>query len=214
MNTAEIFDNGEWVRAPVFQRLDLQPGDIISGPAIIVEAIGTNLVDDGWQAEVTVHGHLFLSKTTLPKTANPGNPLSTMANRDRPDPVMLEIFNNLFVAVAEQMGITLQNTASSVNIKERLDFSCAVFDHQGGLVANAPHIPVHLGSMGESVQALIKSRRGRFQPGDVFASNNPFCGGTHLPDTWTFVVPSGSSTALRQACCAATPDSRHCAART
>ncbi len=188
MTTSEIFDNGGWVKAPVFQRVDLQPGDIIRGPAIIVEATGTNLIDDGWQVEVTVHGHLVLSKTALPKTTNPGNPLSTTVNRDRPDPVMLEIFNNLFMAVAEQMGITLQNTASSVNIKERLDFSCAVFDHQGGLVANAPHIPVHLGSMGESVQALIEARQGRFQPGDVFASNNPFCGGTHLPDI-TVITP-------------------------
>jgi 5-oxoprolinase (ATP-hydrolysing) len=183
-----LFDKEGWLDAPVYQRTDLLAGDRITGPAVIVENTGTNIVDAGWQAEVNGHGHLVLSRTYPDTAAARKKQPITIADHERPDPVMLEIFSNLFMAVAEQMGITLRNTASSVNIKERLDFSCAVFDHRGGLVANAPHIPVHLGSMGESVQALIEAQRGRFKPGDVFAANNPFCGGTHLPDI-TVITP-------------------------
>src|SRR5213076_1938476 len=104
------------------------------------------------------------------------------------DPVMLEIFNNLFMSVAEQMGVRLQNTAHSVNIKERLDFSCAIFDAGGNLIANAPHMPVHLGSMGESIQTVIRAHRGAMRPGDVYVLNAPYNGGTHLPDV-TVITP-------------------------
>ena len=184
----KLFDGNGWTDTPVFQRTDLLARDRITGPAVIVENTGTNVVDAGWQAEVTGHGHLVLSRTNPGADAGREKQPTPIINQERPDPVLLEIFGNLFMAVAEQMGITLRNTAASVNIKERLDFSCAVFDRRGGLVANAPHIPVHLGSMGESVQALIKTRRGRFEPGDVFATNNPFGGGTHLPDI-TVITP-------------------------
>jgi len=175
-----------WQETPVFQRNNLQPGDIITGPAIIIEATGTNAIAPNWQAKITDKNHLILTKQTA-ISSSPVSPKTTHITA-KPDPVMLEIFNNLFRAIAEQMGITLQNTASSVNIKERLDFSCAIFDQNGQLVANAPHIPVHLGSMSESVQALIKDKNNTLQPGDVYISNNPYNGGTHLPDI-TVITP-------------------------
>ncbi len=175
-----------WQDTPVFQRDSLQPGDIITGPAIIIEATGTNVIAPNWQATITDKNHLILTKQTAISTS-PVAPKTTHVTA-KPDPVMLEIFNNLFRAIAEQMGITLQNTASSVNIKERLDFSCAIFDQNGQLVANAPHIPVHLGSMSESVKALIKDKNNTLQPGDVYISNNPYNGGTHLPDI-TVITP-------------------------
>ena len=138
------------------------------------------MVEPGWQAVVTARGDLLMSRVK----ARPGRTaISTAAN-----PVMLEIFNNLFMSVAEQMGVRLQSTAHSVNIKERLDFSCAVFDADGGLIANAPHMPVHLGSMGESIKMVIKRNRGRIRRGDVYVLNDPYHGGTHLPDI-TVVTP-------------------------
>jgi 5-oxoprolinase (ATP-hydrolysing) len=181
--TVQMYTAGAWYSTPVYQRDDLQPGDRISGPAIIVEATGTNIVEPHWQAQLTPHNHLILSVVSHQVSG-----AKDIDKKQKPDPVMLEIFNNLFRAIAEQMGITLQNTSSSVNIKERLDFSCAIFDSFGQLVANAPHIPVHLGSMSESVQALIAAYGNTIKPGDVFASNNPYNGGTHLPDI-TVITP-------------------------
>ncbi|MBS1225546.1 MAG: 5-oxoprolinase (ATP-hydrolyzing), partial [Proteobacteria bacterium] len=160
--------------APLYRRDDLQPGDRIIGPAILSEAGATTLIEPGWQAEVTARNDLVLTRyEPRPRQVAVGTEV---------DPILLEVFNNLFMAIAEQMGVTLANTAHSVNIKERLDFSCALFDRDGHLIANAPHIPVHLGSMGEAVQALIRAQGGQFQPGDVYASNAPYHGGTHLPD--------------------------------
>jgi 5-oxoprolinase (ATP-hydrolysing) len=179
-----MFSRGRREPTPVYQRAELVPGDSIAGPAIIVEATGTNILEAGWQASVTEHGHLILTRTGEPA----GAPVSTGKPSAEIDPVMLEVFHNLFMSAAEQMGVTLQNTSHSVNIKERLDFSCAIFDSKGGLVANAPHIPVHLGSMGESVGSIIKARGKTMKPGDVFLLNNPYNGGTHLPDI-TVVTP-------------------------
>jgi 5-oxoprolinase (ATP-hydrolysing) len=165
---------------PVIERAALRPGDRVPGPAIVVEPTTTVVVEPGWQAELTRRDHLLLSRVeALDRQAAVGT---------RSDPIMLEIFNNLFMAIAEQMGVTLQNTAYSVNMKERLDFSCALFDPDGMLIANAPHMPVHLGSMGESVRTILKLRGGTMRPGDVFALNNPYNGGTHLPDV-TVIMP-------------------------
>ncbi|MGH6921685.1 MAG: hydantoinase B/oxoprolinase family protein, partial [Geminicoccaceae bacterium] len=165
---------------PVVERADLRPGDAIKGPAIIAEPTTTVVVEPGWQAELTARDHLLLRRV---------EPLARQtAIGTRSDPIMLEIFNNLFMAIAEQMGVTLQNTAYSVNMKERLDFSCALFDPDGMLIANAPHMPVHLGSMGESVRTILRLRGDSLRPGDVYALNNPYNGGTHLPDV-TLVLP-------------------------
>jgi 5-oxoprolinase (ATP-hydrolysing) len=165
---------------PVFERDHLRSGDRVDGPAIIVEPTTTVVVEPGWRAELTARDHLLLSRIeALPQRAA----LGTHA-----DPIMLEVFNNLFMSIAEQMGVTLQNTAYSVNMKERLDFSCALFDRDGMLIANAPHMPVHLGSMGESVRTVLRLRGAGMRPGDVFALNNPYNGGTHLPDV-TVVMP-------------------------
>jgi 5-oxoprolinase (ATP-hydrolysing) len=173
---------------PVVARADLHPGDAIRGPAIIVERTTTVVIEPGWQAELTGLDHLLLSRI---------EPLARQAAiGTRSDPIMLEIFNNLFMAIAEQMGVTLQNTAYSVNMKERLDFSCALFDPDGMLIANAPHMPVHLGSMGESVRTILRLRGDSLREGDVYALNNPYNGGTHLPDvTVVFPVfdPDGSA---------------------
>ncbi|MBI3113154.1 MAG: hydantoinase B/oxoprolinase family protein, partial [Rhodospirillales bacterium] len=175
-----LYTEGEWWEASVFDREALLPGDTIDGPAIIVEANATTVVEPGWRAETTRRGHLVLSRSEpRPKAHAVGT---------EADPVMLEIFNNLFMSIAEQMGATLANTAFSVNIKERLDFSCAVFDKSGGLIANAPHMPVHLGSMSESIQVVIRDNQGRMKPGDVYALNAPYNGGTHLPDI-TVITP-------------------------
>ncbi len=185
--TVKTYMADSWQETPVFQRDMLQPGDTITGPAIIIEATGTNAIAPTWQAEITEKNHLILTQQTeISQSVIPAKITNLTSNQ--PDPVMLEIFNNLFRAIAEQMGITLQNTASSVNIKERLDFSCAIFNKTGQLVANAPHIPVHLGSMSQSVQALIKDKSNNLQPGDVYISNNPYNGGTHLPDI-TVITP-------------------------
>ena len=166
--------------APLYRRDQLRPGDRITGPAILSETGATTLIEPGWQAEITALHDLVLTRH---------EPLARrVAVGTAVDPILLEVFNNRFMAIAEQMGVTLANTAHAVNIKERLDFSCALFDQNGQLIANAPHIPVHLGSMGEAVQALIQARGNRFQPGDVYASNAPYSGGTHLPDI-TVITP-------------------------
>ncbi len=199
--TVPLYTKGVWQEAPVYQRQDLQPGDRIHGAALIIEPTGTNVIEPGWWAELTSRNHLILQREHREKPDATGHPSivsSTAASSlgTNPDPVLLEIFNNLVRAIAEEMGITLQNTSYSVNIKERLDFSCAIFDQQGELVANAPHIPVHLGSMGESVKSLIQAKGATLKPGDVFACNNPYNGGTHLPDitviTPVFIAPNPS----------------------
>ncbi|MEO1146597.1 MAG: hydantoinase B/oxoprolinase family protein [Cyanobacteria bacterium J06638_22] len=183
VTTVPMYSGDTWHDTPVYHRTDLHPGDRLSGPALIIEPTSTTVVELGWYATLTPPATLFLTKSQTRTTrAAVHSPTHTT-----PDPVMLEIFNNLFRAIAEEMGVTLQNTSSSVNIKERLDFSCALFDSQGQLVANAPHIPVHLGSMSESVRSLIDSGN-PLTPGSVYVSNNPYNGGTHLPDI-TVITP-------------------------
>jgi 5-oxoprolinase (ATP-hydrolysing) len=178
--TTPLFSRGAWHDAAIHLRRDLSSGARLAGPALIIEPHQTIVVEPGWQASITARDHVVLART-VPVERHVA--IGTSA-----DPVMLEVFNNLFMAIAEQMGVTLQNTAHSVNIKERLDFSCAVFDHTGALVANAPHMPVHLGSMDRSVETVIRLNEGRIAPGDVFALNAPYNGGTHLPDI-TVVTP-------------------------
>lgn len=170
----QFFSNGAWHKANVYTRDQLKPGNKVKGAAIIIEPHQTIVVEPGWQAELTAKNHLVLARTQVLKR--------THAIGTHADPVMLEVFNNLFMSIAEQMGVSLQNTAYSVNIKERLDFSCAVFAHDGTLVANAPHMPVHLGSMDRSVETVIRENKGKIAPGDVFVINAPYNGGTHLPD--------------------------------
>ncbi|MER8748588.1 hydantoinase B/oxoprolinase family protein [Mesorhizobium sp. M1050] len=178
--TREIFTEGEWRASGIFRREALRPGNTVAGPALIIEPNQTIVIEPGWQAEITARNHVLLRRVEKKRRQAA---LGTEA-----DPVMLEVFNNLFMSIAEQMGVTLQNTAYSVNIKERLDFSCAVFDRTGALVANAPHMPVHLGSMDRSVETIIRLNSGDIHPGDVFALNAPYNGGTHLPDI-TVVTP-------------------------
>ena len=174
-----MISGGVSYQTPVYDIATFASGNTINGPAIICDRNSTTVIEPGWQAQFTTNGNLILTRyQPRPQRASIG----TCA-----DPVMLEVFNNLFMSIAEQMGATLANTATSVNIKERLDFSCAVFDRHGNLVANAPHMPVHLGSMGESVKAVIHHHPG-MKPGDVFAINAPYNGGTHLPDI-TVVTP-------------------------
>ncbi|MBW7849936.1 MAG: hydantoinase B/oxoprolinase family protein [Rhodospirillales bacterium] len=185
LDRVRMYAAGEDREAPVFRRADLLPGDTIDGPAIVLEDGATTVVDPGWRAEVTPRDHIVLGRV-VPRPRR-------VAVGTEADPVMLEVFNNLFMSIAEQMGATLANTAHSVNIKERLDFSCAVFDAEGGLIANAPHMPVHLGSMGESVRAVIRARGATLKPGDVIALNAPYNGGTHLPDV-TVITPVFAST--------------------
>jgi len=177
----ELWTRGRAYRAPVFDRGSLYPADRITGPALIVETIATTVIEPGWSAVVNRFGHLMLQRAGVHAERGLINPHPV-------DPVLLELFNNVFMNVAEQMGAVLQNTSTSVNIRERLDFSCAIFDRRGQLIANAPHVPVHLGAMGESVQTVIRSRRDTLRPGDAVVLNNPFNGGTHLPDL-TVVTP-------------------------
>ena len=169
-----FFSHGAWREANVFLREALPVGAAVDGPALVIEPHQTIVVEQGWRAEITAKNHVVMTR------------VEPMARREaigtKADPVMLEIFNHLFMSIAEQMGVTLQNTAYSVNIKERLDFSCALFDREGRLIANAPHMPVHLGSMDRSVESIIRDNVGRIRPGDVFALNAPYNGGTHLPD--------------------------------
>jgi 5-oxoprolinase (ATP-hydrolysing) len=174
VRATRFFSHGGWRKANVFAREALAVGAGVDGPALIIELHQTIVVEQGWRAEITAKNHVVMTR------------VEPMARREaigaKADPVMLEIFNHLFMSIAEQMGVTLQNTAYSVNIKERLDFSCAVFDREGRLIANAPHMPVHLGSMDRSVESIIRDNKGRIRPGDVFALNAPYNGGTHLPD--------------------------------
>ncbi|MFI9763825.1 hydantoinase B/oxoprolinase family protein [Streptomyces sp. NPDC051963] len=174
-----LHTGGAWRDVPLHRREDLPPGETVTGPAIITEASATTVVDDGWRAATTDDGHLVMERAAITQSSD----LGTQA-----DPVLLEVFNSLFMSIAEQMGARLESTAQSVNIKERLDFSCALFDPDGNLVANAPHIPVHLGSMGTSVKEVIRRRGSGMRPGDTYAVNDPYHGGTHLPDV-TVITP-------------------------
>ena len=178
--TLRMFSGGRWHDAPLYRRDELGPGQRVDGPAVIAEANATTVVEPEWRATVTPLNHLVMERV-LPRKA-------AVALGTQVDPVMLEIFNNLYMSIAEQMGLRLQNTAYSVNIKERLDFSCALFDARGNLIANAPHMPVHLGSMGESIKTVIRLNAGKMKPGDVYVLNAPYNGGTHLPDV-TVITP-------------------------
>ena len=176
MDTYETYVEGRWVTTPFYDRVSLPAGHPVTGPAVIIETTSTAVIEPGWQALVTNSGDLVMERVIpLPRRASIGTDA---------DPVRLEIFNNMFMNIAEQMGLVLENTAVSVNIKERLDFSCALFDPQGDLIANAPHMPVHLGSMSESIKSIIRDRGGPegMAPGDVYVMNAPYNGGTHLPD--------------------------------
>jgi 5-oxoprolinase (ATP-hydrolysing) len=175
-----MFSGGTWHDTPLYRREALAPGQAVDGPAIIAEANATTVLEPEWRASVTPLDHLVLERTRPRK--------SEAAIGTDVDPVRLEIFNNLFMSIAEQMGLRLQNTAYSVNIKERLDFSCALFDAAGNLIANAPHMPVHLGSMSESIKTVIRENAGRIRPGNVYVLNAPYNGGTHLPDV-TVITP-------------------------
>ncbi|MEV0280183.1 hydantoinase B/oxoprolinase family protein [Streptomyces sp. NPDC050610] len=178
--TVRTFMAGRWQDTPLYERDGLGPGDTVTGPAIIAEPDATTVVDPGWQAAPGDRGHLLLTRVRpRPRTAAVGTDV---------DPVMLEVFNSLFMTIAEQMGLRLEGTAHSVNIKERLDFSCALFDADGNLIANAPHIPVHLGSMAESIKEVLRRNGDGMRPGDVYAVNDPYHGGTHLPDV-TVITP-------------------------
>ncbi|MFF4557271.1 hydantoinase B/oxoprolinase family protein [Streptomyces sp. NPDC001422] len=177
--TVRLHTDGAWRDVRLHRREHLPPREGVTGPALITEAGATTVVDDGWRAATTDDGHLIMERAAVTESSG----VSTEA-----DPVLLEVFNNLFMSIAEQMGARLESTAQSVNIKERLDFSCALFDPDGNLVANAPHIPVHLGSMGTSVQEVVRRRGDTMRPGDTYAVNDPFHGGTHLPDV-TVITP-------------------------
>ncbi|WP_225836569.1 hydantoinase B/oxoprolinase family protein [Streptomyces sp. NK08204] len=177
--TVRLHTGGVWRDVPLHRRENLPPGETVTGPAIIAEAGATTVVDDGWRAAATEDGHLVMERAAITQSSDIGT---------EADPVLLEVFNNLFMSIAEQMGARLESTAQSVNIKERLDFSCALFDPDGNLVANAPHIPVHLGSMGTSVKEVIRRRGASMRPGDTYAVNDPYHGGTHLPDV-TVITP-------------------------
>ena len=180
LDTVPMYCDGQWRPSGLYAFDALRPDDTINGPAIITDANATTVIEPGWRADVTSQGHLVLRRVlALPARLVIGT---------QADPVMLEIFNNLFMSIAEQMGLRLQNTAHSVNIKERLDFSCAIFDASGNLIANAPHMPVHLGSMGESIRTVMTRNAGSMRPGDVFMLNDPYHGGTHLPDV-TVISP-------------------------
>ena len=170
----QFFSNGKWHKASVYTREQLSPGHKVKGPAIVIEPHQTIVLEDGWQASITAKNHLVLKRVVALQR--------TKAVGTKADPIMLEVFNNLFMSIAEQMGVSLQNTAYSVNIKERLDFSCAVFAADATLVANAPHMPVHLGSMDRAVETIIRENKGRIRPGDSYLINAPYNGGTHIPD--------------------------------
>jgi 5-oxoprolinase (ATP-hydrolysing) len=176
----KMYSGGQWHDTALVVREDMRAGDSVVGPAIIAEKNATTVVEPGWEANLTALDHLVLERKTQRAI--------TYAAGTTADPVLLEVFNNLFMNIAEQMGLQLQNTAYSVNIKERLDFSCALFDTQGNLIANAPHMPVHLGSMGESIKTVIRENAHTMQPGNVYALNDPYHGGTHLPDV-TVITP-------------------------
>ncbi|MCY0096049.1 hydantoinase B/oxoprolinase family protein [Hoeflea ulvae] len=180
-DTRPLYSGGAWRDARAVRRAALKPGNRLAGPALIIEPNQTVVIEPGWTATINARDHIVLTRHEKLERAQ------AIGTR-KADPILLEVFNNLFMSIAEQMGLTLQNTAYSVNIKERLDFSCAVFDRTGALVANAPHMPVHLGSMDRSVETIIRLNQGDIHPGDVFALNAPYNGGTHLPDI-TVVTP-------------------------
>ncbi|HZM35553.1 MAG TPA: hydantoinase B/oxoprolinase family protein [Burkholderiales bacterium] len=180
VESVRMFSGGQWHEAPLYRRDELAAGQRVDGPAIIAEANATTVLEPEWRATVARSGSLNLERF-LPRKIR-------RAIGTEVDPVRLEIFNNLFMSIAEQMGLRLQNTAYSVNIKERLDFSCALFDADGNLIANAPHMPVHLGSMGESVKTVIRLNAGKMKAGNVYVLNAPYNGGTHLPDV-TVITP-------------------------
>jgi len=177
--TTRFYSRGSWHEAPIYMRDALGSGHSLAGPALVIEPNQTVVVEPGWQLEVSARNDIVLTRAEPRRRERLGA---------EADPILLEVFNNLFMAIAEQMGEALRNTAQSVNIKERLDFSCAVFDATGALVANAPHLPVHLGSMDRSVETIIRERGGEMRPGDAFMLNAPYNGGTHLPDI-TVVTP-------------------------
>ena len=190
LEVKSIFTHGEWLEAPIFERTALRDGDVINGPAVIIETTGTVVVEPGWACAVHARECLVLTRVTALTRAR-------KVGTDG-DPIMLEVFNNLFMSIAEQMGAALQNTAYSVNIKERLDFSCAVFGADGALIANAPHMPVHLGSMGESVRYILNARGDSMRRGDVYVLNDPYHGGTHLPDVTVVTPVFGTGTAAAE----------------
>ncbi|PIT76714.1 hydantoinase B/oxoprolinase family protein [Limnohabitans sp. JirII-31] len=179
-DTVRMYADGAWHDAALVVREDLQAGDVVVGPAIVAEKNATTVLEPGWQARLSALDHLVLTRHVARNVR--------YAAGTQVDPVLLEVFNNLFMNIAEQMGLQLQNTAHSVNIKERLDFSCALFDAHGHLIANAPHMPVHLGSMGESIKTVIRENAATMQPGHVYVLNDPYHGGTHLPDI-TVITP-------------------------
>ena len=179
---SQLFHGGRWHTASIFERAALVPGASVDGPAIVVEPHQTVVVDPGWHLEVTARNDLLL---TWRRPVCHDMRATRGTDFTRPDPALVELFNNRFQAIAEDMGEALRRTAQSVNIKERLDFSCAVFDREGQLVANAPHVPVHLGSMDSSVETVIRSRAATLRPGDCVMLNAPYNGGTHLPDITT-----------------------------
>ncbi|MCD4808062.1 MAG: hydantoinase B/oxoprolinase family protein [Methanococcoides sp.] len=178
--TIQMYTDGRYHTANVYERCCLDTENSVTGPALIIEDNTTIIVEPLWKADITAHGNIVLTRTMPPR--------EHVALGTEVDPIMLEVFNNRFMSIAQQMGYSLQNTAYSVNIKERLDFSCAIFDHEGNLIANAPHIPVHLGSMEESIKAVIENRKGRMNEKDAYMLNSPYAGGTHLPDI-TVVSP-------------------------
>lgn len=177
-----LYAGGKWHDVPIFDRDNLARGTTLHGPLIIAERTATTVVDDEWKVEIDRFDCLILEKLHTRKNSLRQPDTISACRPARADPVRLELFNNQLTAIAEEMGVVLQNTSHSVNIKERLDFSCAIFDSAGRLIANAPHIPVHLGSMSESVQSLLKEKGAAIEDGDVYLVNNPFLGGTHLPD--------------------------------
>ena len=196
---ARVRMGGQWLEIPVLEREELHPGERREGPALVVEPHTTVVLETGWTCERLTSGELLLTSEPSPQPSPASGSGSGDASlspaagervgaRGSPDPVMLEVFNNLFMHIAEQMGAALEHTAASVNIKERLDFSCALFDARGGLIANAPHMPVHLGSMGASVEHILQANAGQMRAGDVFMLNAPYQGGTHLPDI-TVITP-------------------------
>lgn len=184
--TIKLYSKGKWwSNTPVLTRGEITADDTIAGPAMIMDDTGTNIVEPGWAARLADDESLIITRQQVPGW-EPQQP--KQISLEKADPILLELFNNKFMAIAEEMGVTLCHTSQSVNIKERLDFSCAMFDHEGKLIANAPHMPVHLGSMGESVRAVINRFAKTMKHGDVYVLNNPYEGGTHLPDI-TVVTP-------------------------
>lgn len=183
--TKQCYMDGKWQDCPFYYRESLATDQLIAGPAVILDPTSTIVVEPGWNAQLTAENNLLLERC---EQSSSRNSMQDRALSSKVDPVMLEIFNNLFMSIAEQMGSVLENTAASVNIKERLDFSCAIFDATGGLVANAPHMPVHLGSMSESIKTVLRERGDNIRPGDAYILNAPYNGGTHLPDV-TIIKP-------------------------